>query len=354
MTSFASVQFKYLEPSSLKDLISDNTQFFGTSLRRLEKYWEGKRAELFSQDAKPIGFIAYKINLDDIAGKTGCFILKTMAIFDAHVGTAGESLFQRTLKKAISRNAEGVAISLHQDDPSLSFFKSRGFKEIERDDKHNEVILHLSLGQPTNGAQPSTTSMDAQPSSSYNGTQGTKRTKMESEFAPAPGEKATRTQNSNTATFKRAVASEAEEKKADGDDVQKRTFIHVVRPAAPQQNQLHPITLPKKYIHMIRNGQKTVEGRVFKGFVYKLKVGDLIRFYYTQNAQDDVVCQIIKVEKYDSFSTMLKSCGFRTCVPDVSNEKEAENAYHKIPGYTENAQKFGVAAIHLKVISQQK
>ena len=135
------------------------------------------------------------------------------------------------------------------------------------------------------------------------------------------------------------------------EDISKREKVKII-PSAAAKN--HQISLPKKYIWMIRNQSKTVEGRIFKGFVNNLKVGDGIRFFYHQNQMDDVKCKITKIEKYPSFEKMLQSCGYSTCVPDVSGLSEAVEAYHRIPGYLTLAKTYGVAAIHLQLVDVKK
>ena len=54
------------------------------------------------------------------------------------------------------------------------------------------------------------------------------------------------------------------------------------------RKDFHHLTMKKKYIHQIRSGEKTVEGRVSKGAILKYCPGDKIRFYYYSNASDDV------------------------------------------------------------------
>lgn len=112
---------------------------------------------------------------------------------------------------------------------------------------------------------------------------------------------------------------------------------------------LRQLTLRKIYIHQIRDGLKTVEGRI-STTVGRYNEGDRIRFYYQCNPQDDVVCRITKIQKFSSFKEMLLSCGYRNCVPNERSFEAAVRAYDAIPGYTEKAKRHGVAAVHLKVI----
>lgn len=105
--------------------------------------------------------------------------------------------------------------------------------------------------------------------------------------------------------------------------------------------------LKKIYIHQIRGGSKTIEGRINKGLFAKVKEGDHIRFYYYQNAKDDVVCQIIKKYSYVSFKEMLAHEKISACIPGITHKEKALELYHAIPGYQEKAARFGVVALHL-------
>lgn len=111
----------------------------------------------------------------------------------------------------------------------------------------------------------------------------------------------------------------------------------------------HELTLRKMYIHQIRNGQKTVEGRIFSGVVLKYQPGDKIRFFYHHNPYDDVRCTIAKIERYGSFREMLEKIGYKKCLAEVSSLSDAVRVYDSIPNYKERAGQHGVAAIHLAV-----
>ena len=136
-----------------------------------------------------------------------------------------------------------------------------------------------------------------------------------------------------------------------------RQFEPVLAP--PQRNfygdrqvqrgsQEHSITLKYKYINQILAGEKTVEGRINKGFVHHLKQGDTIRFYCQSNS---ATCRITKIERFNTFYEMLEKCGYKNCVPDERSLESADRLYHSIPGYTQRAARFGVAAIHIEKLN---
>lgn len=118
------------------------------------------------------------------------------------------------------------------------------------------------------------------------------------------------------------------------------------------RKDLHHLTMQKKYIHQIREGTKTVEGRINNRSIPKLMVGDKIRFYYFTDSKDDVTCEIVAIRHFASFQEMLLNSGYQNCISDCSGIEEAVQTYDKIPNYTERAKTFGVAGIHIKTIQK--
>lgn len=111
------------------------------------------------------------------------------------------------------------------------------------------------------------------------------------------------------------------------------------------------VTLPRQYIHQIKSGAKTIEGRINSGQFKQLKTGERIRFFYQQNPNDDVTCEITALKPYKSFPEMLTAEGYKKCVPELTSYQAACLAYDRIPGYTAKAELNGVVAIHIKVVS---
>ena len=113
---------------------------------------------------------------------------------------------------------------------------------------------------------------------------------------------------------------------------------------------LRQLTLRKVYIHQIRNGAKTVEGRINSGMPAKVRVGDTMRFFYMSNASDDVFCRVEGVRSYPSFADMLEHEGHKACVPEQNSFDSACRLYESIPGYKDRAAQHGVLAIRLTVV----
>lgn len=102
--------------------------------------------------------------------------------------------------------------------------------------------------------------------------------------------------------------------------------------------------LQKKNFEMIKSGEKTHEGRVFKGDWRDVHVGDHIIFFCEN---EDVKVQIISVHHFLNFDLALKKFG-RTMLPKISKKKRLkyyDNLYdHDI------VEKHGVVIIEIKIV----
>ena len=139
----------------------------------------------------------------------------------------------------------------------------------------------------------------------------------------------------------------------------------VAPPAPPSQPELplptyyKGVTLMRKYLHMIRDGYsvrgnkvyKTVEGRINRGMfaAHKITPGSGMRFFYMQNAHDDVQCTITGVKTFRTFREMLVHHGYQKLVPDAASLEAAVAAYARIPGYTQKEKESGVISMELRV-----
>lgn len=119
--------------------------------------------------------------------------------------------------------------------------------------------------------------------------------------------------------------------------------------ALPVPSFYRNMTLMKKYLHMIRDGRKPVEGRINSGAFSNVRIGSGFRFFYMQNKDDDVHCTVTDVKTFPTFRDMLKEFGWQQCVPDAQNLEHAVQIYDQIPGYKEKAQRHGVVGMRLRV-----
>jgi|GEM_PF-1893570 len=106
------------------------------------------------------------------------------------------------------------------------------------------------------------------------------------------------------------------------------------------------VTLKNPYVNFIKQGKKTVEGRINAGMFFNVRVGDRFRFF---NQAAEVFCCVTDVKRYPSFDGMLAKEGYKQCIPESNSLKEAADIYNRIPGYAERARQSGVLALHLAV-----
>ena len=106
------------------------------------------------------------------------------------------------------------------------------------------------------------------------------------------------------------------------------------------------VTLKEPWFTYIKEGKKTVEGRLNKGLFKHLKKGDIILF---KNGYDKVKVKMTGKEVYPSFEAMLNKEKLEKVLPNVNSVTEGINVYRQY--YTEDMEKQnGVVAIRFNRI----
>ena len=110
---------------------------------------------------------------------------------------------------------------------------------------------------------------------------------------------------------------------------------------------MHNYYLKNTAFHLIKEGKKTIEGRLNKNSFQKIKINDIINF---KNKNDNIYVQVIDIKKYSSFLDMLKTEDIKKITPLSNSIGESLNIYRNC--YSKTAEeKYGVLAIKLSVIS---
>lgn len=100
------------------------------------------------------------------------------------------------------------------------------------------------------------------------------------------------------------------------------------------------------YFTFLKNGQKTIEGRIKKGWYKFVKPKDHI-IVYNEEETDSVEVLVKAVRAYASIKEMLESEEIRKLLPDVGTVQKGVRVYKRF--YTEDQQKeFGVIAIEIE------
>ena len=114
----------------------------------------------------------------------------------------------------------------------------------------------------------------------------------------------------------------------------------------------HIMNLNPSPFKMIREGNKTIELRLYDEKRKKLSVGDNITFINTENSNDIIFAKVTDLFIFASFDELYKSlplleCGYTEENVDTASPYDMEKYYSK-----EKQQKYGVVGI--KICVQEK
>jgi len=105
------------------------------------------------------------------------------------------------------------------------------------------------------------------------------------------------------------------------------------------------------WFSLIKNGVKTVEGRLNKGDFAQMKKGDIVVWYSNQpdNDQNMVKTRIVNINHYKSFHEYLKAERLKNTLPVIKTIKDGEKIYYQY--FSKNDEKkYGVLAIRMKLL----
>jgi len=104
------------------------------------------------------------------------------------------------------------------------------------------------------------------------------------------------------------------------------------------------------YFTFVKNGRKTIEGRLKKGLYCLVKPGDHI-IVYNEEETDSIRVLVKDVRTYISIQEMFEHEIIKKLLPNANTIEEGIEIYQKF--YTnEQQQKFGIVAIEFKRISR--
>jgi len=107
------------------------------------------------------------------------------------------------------------------------------------------------------------------------------------------------------------------------------------------------ISVSSHWFQFIKDGRKTVEGRLNKGKFSSIKKGDTL--VISNNKQSVIVAVISNIIKYRTFEEYLVQEGLSRTLPGTRNIPDGVDIYRKF--YNERMEnEFGVLGIHLHKI----
>jgi ASC-1-like (ASCH) protein len=108
------------------------------------------------------------------------------------------------------------------------------------------------------------------------------------------------------------------------------------------------LSVNKKYFDAICAGSKTAEGRINSPKFRELKPGMEIIFTCAEDYSKKIVCQIIAINTYPDFKTMLKKEGLTNMLPGIKDLAVGVAIYEGFHGYKQAVKKDGAVAIRIK------
>jgi ASC-1-like (ASCH) protein len=102
------------------------------------------------------------------------------------------------------------------------------------------------------------------------------------------------------------------------------------------------------YFTYLKNGQKTIEGRIRKGKYAEIKVGDHIMVNNTEETEV-VKTEVIDTRNYHSIKEMLEKEEIKKLLPDAETVDEGIKIYSKFYNLDQEKE-YGLVAIEVKLI----
>lgn len=115
----------------------------------------------------------------------------------------------------------------------------------------------------------------------------------------------------------------------------------------------HNMKLADEWFNYVKNGEKTIEGRVLDKKRKLLDVGDFIIFTNNHNKKKMVKTEITLLEeiiKPTSFKKAINEDNFLKLIPSAKNIEDVVKVYDNISEYKEGAKEHGIVLIHLKLV----
>jgi len=110
--------------------------------------------------------------------------------------------------------------------------------------------------------------------------------------------------------------------------------------------QEHKFTVKDPYFEQIKDGKKTVEGRLKKGRFEHINKGDTI-YWINRDTKEEVKTKVTEHKTYDSISDMIKEVGHKKLLPGTKSNEEAQEKYSSFYG-DEKINSNKAIAIHFK------
>ena len=101
--------------------------------------------------------------------------------------------------------------------------------------------------------------------------------------------------------------------------------------------------LSEPWFSLVRDGKKTVEGRLDQGEWSRLKTGDTIEWYNSDTgSKRPIQTKVVGILCYLSFESLILSEGLEFILPTISTLEEGKEVYEKIYGCNPSSTILGI------------
>tara|TARA_Y100000590_G_scaffold455846_1_gene605236 strand:+ start:1147 stop:1590 length:444 start_codon:yes stop_codon:yes gene_type:complete len=120
---------------------------------------------------------------------------------------------------------------------------------------------------------------------------------------------------------------------------------------------LHNMDLNEPWFSLVKDGYKTIEGRIYDDKRRIIQIGDTITFTNKKGQGEPFSKAVVDLAIWDNsnkksgkskFKDVINWKNYKQLIPTAENEKEAIKVYKDIPGYEEKAKELGIIFIYLE------
>lgn len=291
---------------------------------------------------EPLGLVVVKTNPNDeytAYGIKNSVEIKTLILDSVFRGRGnGLALLEEAEKYASKASGSSIHVFVRDDKPeALKFFEKHGFKRIF---SRNSITKGVSEWCLTKRVQRQSDSQTTSSKTSDQPQDVSRKRKADSESRPNDDEdsepKRPRTSTSIT----------------PGSSLSAQYHARSSAPP-PLQSKCHRLPIKQPYFDWIRDGKKTVEGRINTGIAKRIQVGDILMFTSGRVSSLTLSTRVTKIESFRTFPEMLESIGVPNCLPDYRTVDSAVKLYRSLPGYADKERAFGVLALYVTPLVNQ-
>lgn len=115
----------------------------------------------------------------------------------------------------------------------------------------------------------------------------------------------------------------------------------------------HQMKLKQKPFSSIKNGEKTIELRLYDEKRRKIQIGDQIVFSHMENPEDQIRAKVADLHLFNSFADLyqalpLTKCGYTKEEAQTAGPEDM-NLYYSV----EEQSKYGVVGIEIALIEEE-